>query len=44
MIKKIERETIKYEIGGFHDINELLYRQKKSTIFPIMRYTQKRKT
>ena len=27
----------------FHDINEILYRQKKSTIFPIMRYTQKRK-
>ena len=39
---KIERETIKYEIGIFHDINEILYRQKKKTIFHIMRYIQSR--
>ena len=35
---KIERETIKYEIGCFHDINDILYRQKKKTIIHIMRY------
>ena len=39
---KIERETIKYEIASFHDINEILYRQKKKTIFHIMRYIQSR--
>ena len=39
---KIERETIKYEIGSFHDINEILYRQKKKTIFHIMRYIKSR--
>ena len=26
----------------FHDINEILYRQKKKTIFHIMRYIQSR--
>ena len=39
---KIERETIKYEIGDFHDINEILHRQKKKTIFHIMRYIKSR--
>ena len=39
---KIERETIKYETGCFHDINEILYRQKKKTIFHIMRYIKNR--
>ena len=39
---KIERETIKYEIGSFHDINEILYRQKKKTIIHIMRYIKSR--
>ena len=26
----------------FHDINKLLYRQKKKTIFHIMKYTKKK--
>merc|ERR1711963_1330063 len=36
-----ERQTIRD--WQYHDINEILYRQKKTPIFHIMRYIQKRK-